>query len=119
MGVGQAVGAGLAGWLYEHYGEKATMALRYLLEHTLMGQGKVWDGRVDHLTDALGVTRAEAFVKLQTVLGKSGSETTRLLWNTYHPEYYVWIPFAIIGTFAMVALAIFGRMARRWSDMNV
>jgi MFS family permease len=119
MGVGQAVGAGLAGWLYEHYGEKATMALRYLIEHTVMGQGKAWDGRVDHLTDALGVTRAEAFVKLQTVLGESGSETTRLLWNTYHPEYYVWIPFAIIGILAMVALAIFGRMARRWSDMNV
>jgi hypothetical protein len=30
----------------------------------------------------------------------------------------VWIPFALIGIVAGIGLWIFGRMARRWSDMN-
>ena len=118
MGLGQGVGAAIAGWLYQNFGEKATLALRYLAEHTPLGQGKVWDGRTEHLTALLGVTREQAFEKLQSVLGKSGPEVTRLLWDTYHPQYHVWIPFATIGAIAMIALAIFGRMARRWSDMN-
>jgi POT family proton-dependent oligopeptide transporter len=118
MGLGQLVGAGIAGWLYQNYGEKATLALRYLMENTPLGNGKTWDGRVDSLAAVLGVTREEAFDRLQSVLGKSGSDATRILWDTYHPQYYVWIPFAVIGMIAMVALAVFGRMARRWSDMN-
>ena len=32
MGLGQAIGAGMAGWLYGRFGEKATLALRYLME---------------------------------------------------------------------------------------
>jgi hypothetical protein len=30
----------------------------------------------------------------------------------------VWIPFALIGLVSAAALWIFGRMARRWTDMN-
>jgi hypothetical protein len=118
MGLGQGIGAGIAGWLYHHYGEKATLALKYLMEHTALGQGKHWDGQVDHLEASLGITRAEAFGKLLDVLGTSGTQATQLLWETYHPQYYVWIPLATIGFVAMVALAVFGRKARRWSDMN-
>lgn len=43
---------------------------------------------------------------------------TQLLWDTYHPQLHVWIPFAIVGVITAVALWIFGRLARRWSDMN-
>jgi MFS family permease len=118
MGLGQGIGAGIAGWLYHHYGEKATLALRYLMEHTALGTGKSWDGDVDRLSAMLGVSREQAFARLQEVLGKSGPQVTALLWDTYHPQYFVWIPFALIGCAAMVSLAVFGRMARRWSDMN-
>jgi hypothetical protein len=41
-----------------------------------------------------------------------------LLWETYHPQYKVWIPFASIGVLAAIALGIFGQMAKRWKDMN-
>ena len=44
--------------------------------------------------------------------------TTKLLWEQYHPQYRVWIPFAIIGFLAAIALGIFGRLAKRWKDMN-
>ncbi len=119
MGLGQGIGAGVAGWLYHHYGEKATLALRYLMEHTPAGRGVEWDGRIDRLSELLGVTRADAFTRLQGVVGKNSAQTTQLLWDTYHPHYYVWIPFAVVGFFAIVALAVFGRMAKRWTDMNV
>ena len=42
---------------------------------------------------------------------------TQLLWDTYSP-HHVWIPFACVGVVAAFGLYIFGRMARRWSDMN-
>ena len=43
---------------------------------------------------------------------------TQMLWDTYHPQVHVWIPFALIGVVAAVALWVFGRMARKWKDMN-
>lgn len=118
VGIGLGVGSYLAGFLYGHFGEKATLALKYLMEHTPFGEGRSWDGRAASLEQATGVSRSEAFVRLQEVLGIDGNEATRLLWVTYSPQYYVWIPFAAIGVAAAIALAIFGRMARKWSDMN-
>lgn len=118
MGIGQGVGAGVAGWLYEHFGEKATLAQRFLIEHTYIAAGKSWDGRIESLAEVTGVDRTEAFARLQEVTGCSATEVTSMLWSTYHPQYYVWIPFALIGILAMVALAIFGQLAKRWSDMN-
>jgi sensor c-di-GMP phosphodiesterase-like protein len=56
--------------------------------------------------------------RLQEVTGLDPVAATQLLWNTYHPQYKVWIPFAIIGVVSALALWIFGRMARRWSDMD-
>ena len=70
------------------------------------------------LESALGATRTEAMVKLQEITGLDPIAATQLLWDTYHPQLYVWIPFAIVGVIAAAALWIFGRMARRWSDMN-
>ena len=52
------------------------------------------------------------------MLGIDGVAATRLLWDTYDPQYYVWLPFAAIGVVATIALAIYGQMAKRWKDMN-
>lgn len=118
VGVGGFVGSKLAGYVYGHYGEKATLALRYLAEKTDFGAGAGWDGRVGTLEQALGVPRTQAMARLQEVLGLDAVSATRLLWDTYDPQYYVWIPFAVIGVVALIALIIFAQMAKRWSDMN-
>ena len=118
VGVGVGAGSYLAGYVYGHFGEKATLALRYLIEHTPFGQGRTWDGSVSTLEAATGVSRTDAFAKLQEVLGQGGVEVTQLLWDTYDPQYYIWIPFAAIGVAAAIALYIFGQLAKRWSDMN-
>ncbi|MCY2989050.1 MAG: hypothetical protein NTY19_14440 [Planctomycetota bacterium] len=70
------------------------------------------------LEQTLGVKRAEALQRLQEVTGLDPVAATQLLWDTYHPQWHVWIPFALIGVVAAVALWVFGRLARRWSDMN-
>lgn len=118
VGVGVYVGSKLAGYVYGEHGEKAGLALRYLVEKTSLGAGKVWDGNLSSLEHLLGITRPEAMIRLQEVTGLDATAATRLLWDTYHPQLYVWIPFAIIGMVAAIALWIFGHMAKRWSDMN-
>lgn len=117
VGVGVYCGSTIAGYVYGHYGEKAVLALKYLAERTPFGRGKTWNGDVGTLEAVLGVRRTEAMAKLQEITGLDPVAATRMLWDTYHP-HIVWIPFAVIGVVAAFALWIFGRMARRWSDMN-
>jgi dipeptide/tripeptide permease len=117
VGVGVFAGSWIAGLLYGRYGEKAVLALRYLAEHTPFGTGKGWNGDVATLEATLGVKRTEAMLKLQEITGLDATLATQVLWDTYSPQH-IWIPFALIGVVAAVALWIFGRRAKRWKDMN-
>ena len=117
-GLGSGIGGVLAGFLYKHYGEKATLALQYLATATPFGQGRGWNGDVGTLETTLGVMRPHAMAKLQEVTGLDPVAATELLWKTYNPQFKVWIPFAVIGVLSAIALYLFGRMARKWSDMN-
>lgn len=120
VGIGLFVGSNFAGYLYGHYGDKAVLAQKYLLEHTEVGAGKLamWTGGVSQLEQLLGVARPDAMMKLQEVLGIDAVAATQLLWDTYHPQMYVWLPIAAIGFVAIIALVIFNQMAKKWSDMN-
>ncbi|UCC29409.1 MAG: MFS transporter [Phycisphaerales bacterium] len=118
VGIGGGFGNFIAGKIYNRVGEKATLALKYLMEETPFAEGKTWDGSVHTLEEAVGVPRTEAFAKLQEVLGVDGPTAARILWDTYDPQYKVWIPFAAVGVAAAIALAIYGRLAKRWADMN-
>jgi MFS family permease len=118
VGIGVFCGSKIAGYVYGNYGEKATLALKYLAMKTPFGEGKTWDGQIATLESALGVARSSAMTKLQEVTGLDATAATQLLWDTYQPNIWVWVPFALVGVLAIIALFIFGRMARRWSDMN-
>ena len=117
VGVGVFAGSWIAGQVYGRYGEKAVLALRYLAEHTPFGADRAWNGDVSTLEAALGVTRIEAMLKLQTVTGWDAVTATQRLWDVYSPQR-IWIPFALVGVAAAIGLWVFGRLARRWSDMN-
>lgn len=117
-GLGGFFGSKLAGYLYGHHGDRAVLAQRYLLEHTDVGGGVQWDGDPAHLTELVGVGRTGAFDALQSQLGVDGGTAVELLWQTYHPHLYVWIPLTSIGAVGMVSLAIFNWYARRWPDMD-
>jgi hypothetical protein len=114
VGLGGWIGSYLQGYVYGHWGEKAVLAQKYLAHQA----GAAWDGRLDSLDAAAGVARPEAFARLMEVTGKDATAATQLLWETYSPQYAVWLPFAAIGVAAIIALVIFARMARRWNDMN-
>jgi len=118
VGVGVFIGSKIAGYVYGHYGEKAVLAQKYLLQHTALGEGKTWDGSPTSLGKLLDVQRPDAFARLMDVTKTDAHAATRLLWDTYHPHLYVWLPFAAIGVVSAIALWWFGRMARKWSDMN-
>ncbi len=117
VGIGVFLGSWIAGIVYGRFGEKASLALRYLAERTPFGAGKAWNGDMRTLEATLGVPRVEAMARLQEVTGMDAVTATRMLWDAYHP-HYVWIPFAMIGVAATAALWIFGRRARRWRDMD-
>jgi MFS family permease len=120
VGIGLYVGSKLAGYLYGNFGDKSVLAQKFLLEHTPFGADKLplWKGGVGQLESVLGVPRTEAMAKLQEVMAIDNVAATRLLWDTYSPQYHVWLPFAAIGVVAIIALIIFNQMAKRWSDMN-
>ncbi|MCK4658138.1 MAG: MFS transporter [Phycisphaerae bacterium] len=79
---------------------------------------KDWSSSADQAARLLGLSAFEARAFVAAEVNHSPLTTTQLLWDRYHPQYKVWVPFAAIGVVAAIALAIFGQMAKRWSDMN-
>jgi MFS family permease len=118
VAIGQALGAKIVGALYGSYGEKATLALKYLAEKTDHHKPGTWDGNVASLAAFVGVERNEAVSTLANVLGQDAHQVNQLLWDTYRP-YQVWFPFAAVGLCSLVGIIVFSRMSKRWKDMNV
>lgn len=116
VALGGALGAKIVGWTY---GEKATLALRYLAEKTSFVQGRgAWDGDLDHLEAFVGVKRTVALETLAKVLGTDAQGATQILWDSYHP-YRIWYFFAAVGFASLLGMLVFGRLARRWKEMDV
>jgi hypothetical protein len=99
---GWGYGSFLGAKIYEHTGEKANLARRYLSEVL----------QVQELPD-----RSQAFARLTEMLGQTPAQVTQLLWEKYDPSW-VWTPFAIAGILAAIAMYVFIRLARRWQDVN-
>jgi POT family proton-dependent oligopeptide transporter len=119
VAVGPAIGAKIVGALYGTYGEKATLAMRYLAEKTDYVKGKgAWDGNVEHLAEFVGIKRTEAVTTLMSVVGQDAHAVNRLLWDTYKP-YQVWYPFAAIGCVSLIGMLIFSHMSKRWKELDV
>lgn len=118
VAIGQTVGAKIAAWQYGTYGEKATLSLRYMVEHKLITPQGTWDGDPTTLEKFTGIERKLAFAKLIEQLGKDAIEVNQLLWTEYRP-YQVWYPFVIIGFCSLAGILTFSQYSKRWKDMNV
>ncbi|MGD2109588.1 MAG: MFS transporter [Phycisphaerae bacterium] len=93
------------------------LADRQSLIHRALA-AKNWSQSPHHARQLLRLNPYEARALAAAGVNEAPVTATRLLWDTYSPQYKVWLPFATIGFAAAIALGIFGRMARRWSDMN-
>jgi POT family proton-dependent oligopeptide transporter len=102
LAIGWSYGSFVGGQIYEHAGEKAGLALRYLSEVL----------QVPILPE-----RSKAFATLVGMLNQTPSQVTRLLWETYDPSQ-VWIPFVLAGLLAAAAFLVFNHFARSWQDFN-
>jgi len=79
---------------------------------------KDWTKSPGKAARLLGLSPFEARALVAAEVNQSSVTATRTLWDNYHPQYKVWIPFAAIGVLATIALGIFGQLAKRWKDMN-
>ena len=79
---------------------------------------KDWTRSPELVPPLLRLNPYEARALAAAEVADSPLNTTQELWDNYLPQYKVWIPFAAVGVLAMIALAIFGQMAKRWADMN-
>ena len=98
-----------------------SLAYRLASNHDLIQQvlsKKDWEAAPAQAAELLGLNAFEARTLVATEVNQAARLGTRLLWEQYYPQYKVWIPFAGIGVLAIIALAIFGQMAKRWGDMN-
>lgn len=103
VAVGWGYGSFAGGQIYERAGEKAGLALKYMSEVL----------QVKELPD-----RSRAFAALTEMLGQTPAQVTQLLWDQYDPSR-VWVPFAVAGIVAAIALFVFNHFARRWQEINV
>ena len=95
----------------------ARLADRQNLIQAAMKQ-KAWSKRPEQAAELLGLNPYEARAQAAAEVAGAYVRCTQVLWNEYDPQYKVWIPFASIGVLAIIALGIFGQMAKRWQDMN-
>jgi MFS family permease len=79
VGIGVGIGSYFGGWLYDNWGEKATLALKELASQPALvsraAQSADWSDAVDKLPKLLDVARNEAFAATQADLELTAEET--------------------------------------------
>ncbi len=91
MAIGLGIGSLLGGYLYGNFGEKSSLALKFLQEQEVNVQS---------------ISPSAAFAELATKLNLTHSQATKLLWDTYHP-WIIWLPFIAIAIISIVILFIY------------
>ena len=91
MAIGLGIGSLLGGYLYENFGEKSSLALKFL-----QGQGV----NIENISPTI------AFSTLATKLNLTQAQATQLLWDTYHP-WIIWMPFIAIAIISIIVLFIY------------
>lgn len=87
--IGYPIGALLGGYLYGHYGEKASLAQQYLSNHF-----------------NLKVDISNAFSVLKDKLAYTDIELTKFLW-THNNPYIAFVPFIFIGIMSLVGILFY------------
>ncbi len=106
VAVGWVAGSKIAGSLYDRLADKSNLARTYLLEKNLLDPAAV---------EAL--KREEVMLALQKATELDAVGATQLLWDRYHPQTFWWV-FVGVGLVAALAMIVYARVARGWTDEN-
>jgi len=87
-GIGYSISALGGGWLYEHFGDRSNLALKYYNSNYEKYSG-------DNILLSLG-----------DKLSLNPMELNQFLWNTYDP-WIVWIPFVGVGLLSAILLGVY------------
>ena len=107
VGIGWVAGSKLAGYLYQNFGDKVTLAKKYLMANFDYTAAQV---------DA--ISKENVLPTLQGLLQHASPwETTTLLFNTYQP-YHVWWILAAIGITSMFGMLYYNmRFGHRYRHL--
>lgn len=87
VGIGVGIGSYFGGWLYDHYGEKATLALKELGARPALvaraAQMVDWSDALEKIPPLLGMPRDEAFALAQHSIAGSPDDTARMLRDAF------------------------------------
>ncbi len=91
VGVGVGLGSYFGGWLYNNYGEKATLALMELSAHPALvaraAQSADWSDALDKLPELLGIERDAAFGLAQEELGLDAAQAADRLREIFRYDH--------------------------------
>ncbi len=93
LAIGFGIGSLSGGWIYEHYGEKASLAIRHLEQH---------------YPDLVNIESTAAFDTLKQATELDSNSLTDLLWHEYKP-YSLWFFYLFIGLFSAAAVFNYSR----------
>jgi len=79
---------------------------------------KDWSNASEQAAGLMRLNPFEARALAAAEVNNAAQAATKMLWDKYHPNQYVWLPIVAIGVLATIALGVFGQMAKRWKDMN-
>lgn len=101
LAIGWGIGSSIGGHLYQTYGDKVTLAKRYMAEQLHMSREAI---------DAL--PREKVMDTLAAQLGTTPRGATELLFQLHHPEH-LWYIFGAIGIASMLGLVVYDRVLAR------
>jgi dipeptide/tripeptide permease len=101
-GIGWALGALIAGEIYEESGDKVVLARRHLVD--VLGQDP-------NAVSEQALAKTEVMPRLAELTDQTVFEAQRMLFETYDPTG-VWTHFAIIGVVSMLGLIAFDFVTR-------
>ncbi len=101
LAIGWGIGSSLGGYLYQHFGDKVTLAKQYMATKLNMSP---------EMIDAL--PKDQVMTTLAAQLGKTPREATEQLFAVYQPQQ-LWYVFGAIGLASMIGLIIYDRVITR------
>lgn len=99
--IGWGIGSAIGGYMYQHFGDKVTLAKRYM------------ETKLNMSPEAIGaLPKEEILPTLAAQLGTTPREATQLLFSVYHPEQ-IWYIFGAVGLASMIGLIIYDQVLTR------